>query len=176
MASNGPGGARSRLLNQALRALTRREHSRSELREKLLRARPSLSGAGRRQGGADLPADSEETSKPDPALIDSVLDHLTERGLLSDERFVESRLHARAPRFGLRRIQGELARHGVALEPSALDALRQTELERARTIWERKFGQPAVDPRERARHMRFLAGRGFAADIIHRVVQGGDND
>jgi len=64
----------------------------------------------------------------------------------------------------------------VALSAEAADALKQSELERARTVWRRKFGEPPVDPAERARQMRFLAGRGFSADIIRRVVAGADDD
>jgi regulatory protein len=51
-----------------------------------------------------------------------------------------------------------------------------TELERAREVWRRRFGAPAGDAVERARQMRFLAGRGFDGDVIRRVVRAGDDD
>ena len=41
-------------------------------------------------------------------------------------------------------------------------------------VWQRRFGQPATDAAGRAKQMRFLAGRGFAGDVIRRVVQGAD--
>ena len=74
------------------------------------------------------------------------------------------------------RIRQELAQHGVAADGATLQQLRDTELERAREVWRRKFARPAVDPIERARQMRFLARRGFSADVVRRVIQGGDDD
>jgi regulatory protein len=52
---------------------------------------------------------------------------------------------------------------------------RATELERATAVWQRRFGSPAAEPAERARQMRFLAGRGFEGDVIRRVVAGSDD-
>jgi regulatory protein len=54
------------------------------------------------------------------------------------------------------------------------ERLRETELERARAIWQRKYGDRAAapaDPAERARQMRFLIARGFSADVVRRVVR-----
>jgi regulatory protein len=43
-------------------------------------------------------------------------------------------------------------------------------------VWARKFGgEPPPDAAARARQMRFLAGRGFSADVIRRVLQGSDD-
>ena len=56
----------------------------------------------------------------------------------------------------------------------ALEGLRSTELARAREVWARKFGAPAAEPRERARQIRFLVARGFAPEVVRRVVQGAD--
>ena len=52
--------------------------------------------------------------------------------------------------------------------------LGQWQLDRAREIWRKKFGQAAADASERARQIRFLVSRGFAADVVRRVVQGAD--
>ena len=41
---------------------------------------------------------------------------------------------------------------------------------------ERKFGEAATDPKEKARQIRFLVSRGFAAEAVRRVVQGTDED
>jgi regulatory protein len=66
------------------------------------------------------------------------------------------------------------------LEPEAVaqavEQLRASEVERAREVWRKKFGTPAVDAAERAKHMRFLASRGFGGDAIRRVVSGGFED
>ena len=106
------------------------------------------------------------------AAIDALLDWLEARQFLSTERFVESRVHARAARFGNLRIRQELARHEVALDADQAHRLRGTELDRARAVWERKFGAAAADPAERARQARFLAGRGFSGEVIARLLRG----
>jgi regulatory protein len=55
-----------------------------------------------------------------------------------------------------------------------LQALRDGELQRATQLWQRRFGRPAADEKERARQMRFLAGRGFAGEVIRRVLDAPD--
>ena len=136
---------------RALGWLAQREHSRSELRRKLLR-----------QAGPDAPDAA--------AQVDGLLDALQAKGLLSEERFVESRVRLRSAGVGTRRIQLELAQHGLRLPPQALEQLRHSELQRAAELCRRRFGAPADDPSERARRMRFLAGRGFSAEVIRRVL------
>jgi regulatory protein len=54
--------------------------------------------------------------------------------------------------------------------------LRSTELERAREVWGRKFGEAATEPKEKARQIRFLVSRGFAAEVVRKVVQGTDHE
>jgi regulatory protein len=134
---------------RALRWLANREHSRLELRAKLQRA------AG----------DSHTLHE-----IDALLENLAALGHLSNERFVESRLHARSARFGNRRIEQELRQHGVAIDADTQAQLRASELARARVVWRKKFGTLAQDPSGRARQARFLAARGFSAEVVHRIV------
>lgn len=145
---------------RALQLLAQREHSRTELRRKLLAHGAAAGGAS-----SEPPADDRE------ADVDAVLDWLEEHNYLSLERFVESRLHARAPRFGNLRIRQELAQHHAALAPDAARLLRETELDRARAVWARKFGHAATDAAGRARQSRFLAGRGFTSEVIARVLR-----
>jgi regulatory protein len=151
---------------RALRWLSQREHSRLELRRKLQRAA--------RLGDAGL----DPAERPDhTAEIDRLLDWLATHHYLSEARFVESRVHARAARYGQRRIEQELSRHDASLDADTAARLRASEFDRARGVWARKFGtEPAADAAARAKQMRFLAGRGFAADVIRRVVQGRDDD
>ena len=148
---------------RALQWLAQREHSRVELRRKLLRA------ARRR--------DADQPDAPDPGPeIDALLDWLTAHRHLSEARFVESRVHARSQRFGNRRIAQELAQHGVALDAGMAEELKGSEIGRARAVWSRKFGPtPPADAASRARQMRFLAGRGFSVEVIRRVVRGDDD-
>jgi regulatory protein len=149
---------------RALRWLSQREHSRVELRRKLLRA------ARQR--------DAEQADAPDAAPeVDALLDWLETNRYLSQERFVESRVHARSQRLGIRRIAQELAQHGATLDSAAAEQLKASEFGRAQALWRRKFGAaPAADAAGRARQMRFLASRGFAGDVIRKVVRGQDDE
>ncbi len=185
-----PSGGLSRLQLQAraLRWLAQREHSRHELRAKLLRAQQRAADTGAHAdadaadaedaaddtaaGHAGSPAGPAEDAQPDAdaAAVDALLDRLQAEGLLSDERFVQSRLRVRAGGAGLRRIEAELARHALELPAHDRQALQAGELERAIALWQRRFGGIAAEPKLRARQMRFLAGRGFAADVIRRAA------
>lgn len=143
---------------RALAALALREHSRAELRRKLLNAW--------RRVADELPDDAE-------ALIDAVLEPLAVQGLLSEQRYLESRLRTRSPRLGARRLAAELAQQGVAPKGEAWEAVLATEAERAQALLERRFGsEPPPDDKERARRLRFLVGRGFAAELALRLLKG----
>lgn len=165
------------LKGRALAMLAQREHSAPELRRKLLRhlqaearvkaaaaptGEPSDSGVG---------ADDEVQGDDAAARVDAVIAWLHAHDYLSEERFVESRVHARASRYGNLRIRQELAQHGLALSGDAAQALKDNELERATQVWRRKFGQPAADAAERVRQSRFLAQRGFSPETIARVMR-----
>jgi regulatory protein len=147
---------------RAIGLLAQREHSALELRRKLMRI-------------ALAQAEAEaDTAGSDPAAqVDELLAWLQSQGYLDEARFVESRLHARATRHGNLRIRQELAQHGLSLTPEQQAGLKDSELGRAREIWQRKFGAPAADAAGRAKQMRFLAGRGFSAEVIRRLLRQG---
>lgn len=144
------------LRERALRFLARREHSRVELARKLGQY-----------------AESAEQ-------LAALLDELTARRLLSDERYTEMRVHARAARFGNARLAQELRTQGVAEEiVGAALAAEVDELIRARQVWSRKFGEQAKaqDAAARARQIRFMMSRGFSGETIRRVMHGNfEND
>lgn len=148
------------LKGRALRYLAQREHSRAELERKLARH------------AQDTPDASAQ------AQIAAALDDLEAKGLLSQARVAESVLCSQGARYGTHRLKQTLLAKGLdaALVASTLQRSRTTELERAREVWRRRFGAPTADAGERARQMRFLAGRGFDAEVIRRVVQGADDD
>ena len=156
-----PSRLRPNLRGQALAWLAQREHSRAELRQKLVRWAAARSDE----------ADPDRPLAP-PAEIDALLDSLEQAGHLSDRRFVESRVHARSARYGNRRIEYELRRHGADPDPDTLERLRTTEVERARAVWAARFGLVATTVKERGRQVRFLAGRGFSAETIAHVIAG----
>lgn len=146
---------------RALQWLAQREHSRDELRSKLLRLL-------QRQ-----PAPQAEVDQDASAEVDALLVWLERHGHLSQSRFIESRVHARESRYGNVRIAQELRQHGITLAVDDQQALRASEFERAREVWRRKFGSPALDAAARVRQMRFLVGRGFSIDVVDRVVKAG---
>ena len=145
---------------RALRYLAQREHSRRELERKLARH-------------------VEDTPQASAAAqIAAALDELAAKDLLSEARAAQSVLNGRGQRFGTRRLRQDLLVKGIDAEliTATLQQARLTELDRARAVWGRRFGQPATDAAERARQMRFLAGRGFDGEVIRRVVRGADDD
>jgi regulatory protein len=152
------------LKGRALRCLAQREHSRAEVARKLARHALDV------KDGPDGP-DRITTEQ-----IDRVLDELSALGLLSEERAAQSVLNGQGQRYGIRKLKQTLQAKGLPapLVASTLQQARTTELERARAVWQRRFGTPTVEPSEKARQMRFLAARGFEGDIIRRVVAGGD--
>ena len=122
--------------------------------------------------GVDAPSDDELEGADPEAAVDRLLDWLAAHNYLSEARFVESRVNARSRKQGTLRIKLELSRHGLTLEPEQAASLRETEFARAQALWQRKFGAVAADARLRAKQARFLAARGFAPDIVRRVVGG----
>jgi regulatory protein len=153
---------------RALKLLAQREQSRSELRRKLLPHARAACASG----------ESADENDAGPCL-DKLLDWLEANRFLSEARFVESRVHARSARFGNLRIQQELKQHGTPPDAATTAALKETELARAQAVWQRKFGAPpepsaSSTASERARQMRFLAGRGFSPETIQRVFRADD--
>lgn len=150
------------LKSRALQLLAQRDHSRVELRTKLLRhARAALVPG---DDGADGVASAD-------AEVEPLLDWLEANGFLSNERFAESRVHTRRARFGLRRIEGELGRHGVELPAELARSLAASELERAAAVRARRFARPPADAAEHAAQSRFLLARGFAPELVHRLLR-----
>ena len=146
---NKPGFQPS-LKGRALRLLSQREHSRTELERKL--------------------AQHEEV----PGELVKALDELQARDFINDGRTVDSVVNRRSGKLGSARIKQELAAKGLSGEAvfEALEGLKDTEFSRAQEVWRKKFGTPTQDPHERAKHMRFLITRGFSAEVVRRVVKG----
>jgi regulatory protein len=142
------------LKGRALRLLSGREHSRSELERKL------------------------KSFEEEPGSLAQALDELQAKGFISEQRVIESVVNRRAAKLGTARIKQEL--QGKGLDPAAVSAalvgLKASEHERALAVWLKKFGTPPVDAPAAAKQMRFLAARGFGGDVIRRVVGGAHDD
>ena len=135
---------------RAMRLLARREHSREELRRKLV---PKL------VEGDDL---------------DAVLDDLAARGWLSDARYAEQSIRAKSRRYGPLKLAHALRATGVddeAIE-AAFRKAGEDGVSNLESIWKTRFKALPTDDRERARQVRFLQGRGFALEDILRFMKG----
>ncbi|HYA65251.1 MAG TPA: regulatory protein RecX [Burkholderiaceae bacterium] len=150
--ANGLGIGGTQLLRLALGALARRDYGRNELERKLRRVRQDPERA------ADL---------------SQVLDRLQAKGLLSDGRMAQGFVRTRAMRYGRLHIEQELQRRG--LDRSTITAalpLPEDEFAVALALWRRKFGRAPATTRERARQGRYLASRGFAPELVARILRG----
>ncbi len=134
---------------RALRLLARREHSRAELRRKLS---PHV------EEGVDLEA---------------LLDDFTKRGWLSEARFVEQTVRAKARKYGPLKIAHHLREKGIdeAGIESALARARADEGEALAGAWRTRFGRPPADEAEKAKQVRFLQQRGFALEAVLRFLR-----
>jgi regulatory protein len=134
----------------AVRLLARREYARAEL--------------GRRLARRGFPG----------APVETVLEELVAEGLLSDARFAESFVRARADRGqGPFRIARELGERGVAgeLVDEALAAAETDWRDLARRVRAKRFGTALPeDYAGRARQMRFLHYRGFTEAQIRAAL------
>ena len=168
------------LKSRALRYLSLREHSRLELGRKLVRYA---------EEGED---------------VEAVLDFLEKNRFLSCERFSESLIRRRLDSYGDNRILAELQTHGLdpqLLKQSKAD-LAETEVARARAVWQKKFGNlneqlneksdddtddiagvsandDVVSDRKqlsalerRTKQIRYLAQRGFSSKAIKAAING----
>lgn len=143
-----PGIKPAALRAKALQYLARRDHSHAELRQKLLPL------AGNAQ------------------VVDELLEDFAARGWLSDSRFAEQWAHQRSQRYGMQRLRQELRQKGVDNEiiANTLEEMADSEEARARAVWQKRFGTPPADLKEKARQMRFLAARGFSLDVIYKIM------
>lgn len=133
----------------AMNLLARREHGHVELARKL-----KLRGA-------------------DAHMIEVELQRLTEDGLLSEERYLESYVRSRANEGrGPMRIREELTQRGLA-RADVDQALSEAQVdwdERMRELWQRRFDGQIVDIKDKAKQSRFLAQRGYALDAIRSLL------
>jgi regulatory protein len=137
------------LRERALRHLARRDHSRAELSRKLA-----------------AHGEAEE--------IEAVIERMGELGLQSDTRYAEAFVRGKAGRFGASRLRSELARRGIdrdLIDEALAGECVESESDRARAVLRGRFIAPPADAREWARQARFLQTRGFAPDLIRKLLK-----
>jgi regulatory protein len=103
-----------------------------------------------------------------------VLDELERAGYLSDARFAAAVVRQKSGGYSKRAIAHALREKGVAA-PAAQEALAaldgEDELAQALALWWRRFGKAPEDEREKARQVRFLVSRGYATNVVFRVLR-----
>ena len=138
------------IYNKALDLISRREHSRYELMQKLNKRYP-------------------ETR----SLIEEVLDKLIANNILDDERFAEMYINSRARKgFGPKKIEMELSSKYVEsfIISSSLEAY-DNWIENAKKELLKKFkGIVPTDYQSKIKQKQFLFTRGFSTQIIDRVL------
>lgn len=134
---------------QAVRLLARREYARDDLEQRLIA-----------KGAA-------------PDEVAAVLDELSSQGLLSNERFAHALVAQKSGSYSRRSIRGELKRKGVsgeAIEGAIGEATIDDDAAML-ALWQRRFGAPPANDREKARQIRFLQSRGFALSAIFKMLK-----
>ncbi|MDB4072850.1 recombination regulator RecX [Gammaproteobacteria bacterium] len=136
--------------NKALDLVSRREHSRHELMQKLDKRYPNTT-----------------------PIIEDVLDKLETNKILDDERFAEMYLNSRARKgFGPKKIEMEL--HSKKVDSffisNAVEAY-ESWLENAHRELKKKFkDQKPTDYQSKMKQKQFLFTRGFSSPIIDKIL------
>ena len=138
------------IYNKGLDLVSRREHSRHELMQKLDKRFPE--------------------SMP---IIEEALDKLVMNKILDDERFAEMYVNSRARKgFGPKKIEMELYSKKVdaMLISHALEAY-EAWTENAKNELQKKFkGIQPTDFKSKMKQKQFLFGRGFSTQIIEQIL------
>ena len=138
------------LVSAALRLLSRRDYPRAEFIKKL--------------GNAEF----------EKSEIEAAADWCHAQGFLNETRFAESTSRRLGAKYGAQRVAHTLRQKGVAEDEvsAAISTLKESEPDRARALWNRKFGRIAASADEKSRQIRYLQSRGFGFAIIKQVIAG----
>jgi regulatory protein len=160
-----PKESAQKLRNKALRLLTTREHSREELLRKLAQAKARVA----RRNAEEFTRESASAAKDD---IEKLVDDLASQGWQSDDRYAEAMVRRLAGHAARRFISEKLAQAGIKKEvvQLALEAIEEDDIDVARALWSRRFGEAPRDDKERQRQVRYLLARGFALSDAFKIV------
>lgn len=140
----------------ALKLLARREHSRQELRLKLMQRKLA------------------------PEVIEPVLDDYEAEGWLDDDRFADVYARQRMDMgYGPLRIESELQQRGVFKRPTCMKALSDKQwAELAINVRRRRFGLActSLEWDDKVKQARFLAQRGYTGEQAERALEAREED
>ncbi len=162
MVSRAPSSDASALRQKALRLLATREHSHAELLRKLEQSRARRARHTRTDDGGRAASDE----------IARIVQDLAREGWQSDARYAEALVRRLTGQASRRYIQSKLAEVGIARDvaEAALAELHQDDATAAAALWQRRFGAPPRDEKDRRRQIRFLLSRGFHLSEAFRIV------
>lgn len=141
----------SEIKSKAIDYLARREHSRHELKQKLLQKFSGLEDS-----------------------IDKALNELAAKNLQSDKRFLEIFIQHRAKQgYGLLRIKQELAQHNMDQEllQQVIDELDIDWVEMAKALYHKRYNnKPISDFKDKMKRSQYLYSHGFSQDQIKSTI------
>ena len=138
----------SDLWNKSLDILSRREHSVSELRNKLIRF------------------------NPDPNDLKDVIERLITSNFLDDKRFASAFIRSKAESgYGPNYISQYLAKKGIPSDKYDIYSLEIDWEDKCLTQFNKKRRNKELNFKEKEKILRFLAYRGFSYEIIKNALK-----
>ncbi len=153
--SAAPKPSNRALVSAALKLLARRDMTRTEFVSKL---------------------QSREFSEEE---ANQAADWCSAEGWLDESRYAEVNARRLGQKYGASRVAHQLRQKGVNAGDlsEVLDALKLTERDRARALWQRRFGEVPTSVLEMQRQLRYLQSRGFSYAIAKAAInKDGRND
>ena len=138
----------SDLWNKSLDILSRREHSVSELRNKLIRF------------------------NPDPNDLKDVIERLITSNFLDDKRFASAFIRSKAESgYGPNYISQYLAKKGIPSDKYDIYSLEIDWEDKCLTQFNKKRRNKEINFKEKEKILRVLAYRGFSYEIIKNALK-----
>ena len=138
----------SDLWNKSLDILSRREHSVSELRNKLIRF------------------------NPDPNDLKDVIERLITSNFLDDKRFASAFIRSKAESgYGPNYISQYLAKKGIPSDKYDIYSLEIDWEDKCLTQFNKKRRNKEINFKEKEKILMFLAYRGFSYEIIKNALK-----
>ena len=138
----------SDLWNKSLDILSRREHSVSELRNKLIRF------------------------NPDPNDLKDVIERLITSNFLDDKRFASAFTRSKAESgYGPNYISQYLAKKGIPSDKYDIYSLEIDWEDKCLIQFNKKRRNKEINFKEKEKILRFLAYRGFSYEIIKNALK-----
>ena len=138
----------SDLWNKSLDLLSRREHSVSELRNKLIRF------------------------NPDPNDLKDVIERLITSNFLDDKRFASAFIRSKAESgYGPNYISQYLTKKGITPDKYDMYSLEIDWEDKCLTQFNKKRRNKEINFKEKEKILRFLAYRGFSYEIIKNALK-----